>query len=110
MEPKLVKIFNEDQENYFKFEIKDQNSFEDERILSQFLGELGFGNIEFKGDNPGIKKKYKERIGLHKFVENKQVKIHIIFAEKYLHLVIKCSLKNRKVIIKLIKKYFNFFT
>ena len=113
MKPKLIKSFNKEEENYFKFEIKNKDSSVYEEILVKFLEELGFERPFFPkigtSGNDFIDKTYKQRIGFYKFLEDKKFKIHVIFSADCLTLVIKCSQENRNILIKLLEKHFNSF-
>jgi len=115
MKLKLVKYFNQEEENYFKFEIRHKDSPAYEKILVNFLEELGFDKpfypkISNKSEEEDFTDKtYEQRIGFHKFLENKEFKIHAIFSENHLNVVVKCSQDNRKKFVKLLKKHFDLF-
>ena len=115
MKPKLVNSFNKDEENYLKFEVKYIDSSAYEEVLVKFLEELGFikpfyPKISNKSEEEDFTKKtYKQRIGFHKFLENEKFKIHVIFSEDHLNLVLKCSQKNKNAFVKLLGKHFDLF-
>jgi hypothetical protein len=111
MKPKIIKLFNQKEENYFKFTV-DKNSFEAEDSTIQFLKELGFKRPFYpkfsnkSEDEEFSKQRYKNRVGLYKFLENKSFKIHIIFSEDGINMIVRCNQANRKILNKSLEKFF----
>lgn len=101
----IASMLNDEEENYIKIKINDINSKKYIEILIDFLDDLGTNYHLFDEDIRCLSEKYKEWIGSHHYFRTKGYIIHIIFAEKYLHLIIKCNLNNRNKLIKILEKY-----
>ena len=104
---KLSSIFNEDEENYLKINVIDNNSEDYIKTIIKILNELEIS--EFLQSEPEIQSaKYKDWIGTHEFLKNKKYLIHILLEESYIHLIFKCSIDNRKKLMEIIQKYCSF--
>lgn len=106
---RLVGIGNWDNENFIRIKA-DKKSSAIPRLLDSFLIELGFKSFSEKyryGKNDNFRKKilYKYYILEHEFFENKEYKIHLIFEEKYIYIILKTSLENREKMMDKIMKY-----
>jgi len=99
---KLTEIFNRGEENYFKIKIENENSEEYIKGLIEFLEKLGVSD-HLDAEPEILSAKYKKWIGRHQFFRTKNYAIFIIFGEKNLHLVVRCSLENRKNLLKFLK-------
>jgi len=110
MKSKLVKVFNQGEENYFKLNIGSKSSLEFKKCLSDFLEDIGFKNPffqKFAKEGPySLKNNPAALRDFHKFFENETFKIHIMFSEEYLHMVVKCSKGGRQELNRFIKKHF----
>lgn len=112
MKPRLVKSFNEGEENYLKFEVK----YTDSPIVMYAIKDL------FKGlnlQNPFSRKdtdaryknisKYKDIVGVHRYFNSDKFKIHLICSERNFHIVVKCSSEDRRVLTEQVEKHFDLF-
>ncbi|MEA3430609.1 MAG: hypothetical protein U9R08_05030 [Nanoarchaeota archaeon] len=115
MKPKLVKMFNSGDENYFRLQIEYKDSYAYEEILIEFFKEVGFEKSLYskdriyKNEEDHFKRKtYKEWMGRQIFLENANYKIHVIF-DDYLHMVVKCEESGREKMVALMKKHFDQF-
>lgn len=99
---KLAGIFNEGEENHIKIKIEDVNS---EKYIKKLIGLLNDLKIShYLNAEPEIQStKYKRWIGGHTFYKTKDYIIHIIFGKDYLHLIVRCSLRKRKELLKFLK-------
>ena len=108
---KILAMSNHKNHNFFKFKI---DSNEDESKTTQYLDFI----IELC-NQLNIKQyldldleiqplDYKYWRGTHQFVENSKFKIHILFEENYVNMIVICSFENRKKLIEILRKHCNF--
>lgn len=104
----LVGLSNWEDENYIRFRASKNNK-QILKSLDLFLGELDIQSKlsceENEETGRQIRHKYKKVIGNHHFFKSKKYKLHVVFGENRIHLIIKTDLKNRKELSKNPMKY-----
>jgi len=104
---KLLKVFNQDKENYFKIKVLDKESEDYIKTTIELLNKLNISsNLESEPQTNSCK--YKDWIGCHEFKKGDKYKLHMIFEENNIHLIVKCSIKNREELMKVVKECFEF--
>ncbi|MBU2639393.1 MAG: hypothetical protein KKG75_01660 [Nanoarchaeota archaeon] len=96
---KIVGIFNNKDENYFKIKIEDIKSERYLLWLIKLLGDLKISH-HLDAEPQILSAKYKGWIERHEFFRKRGYVIHIIFTKEYLYLIVKCSLKKRQEFLK----------
>lgn len=104
----ITASFNDDNENYFKIGVDDPENKKYILTLIKLLNNLKIAHL-LNAEPEILSAKYKEWIGRHEFFRTNKYVIHIIFTEATIHLLIKCSLKQRENVIAALKKYCFFF-
>ena len=104
---KLVSIFNNKDENYFRIKIDKVKSKKIIENLIFVLNKLKIHNY-LDEEIEMLSTKYFGDLGNHQFFNDNGYIIHVIFGEKYLHLVVKCNLTRRKKLIKVLTQKFSF--
>jgi len=106
MKSTIVDIFNHGNENYFKIKIIDSKSTKYIEKLTNMITALQDQNY-LESEPEVLSTKYYKWIGRHEFYKTNKYIIYIIYEKDYLHLVVKCSLKRRQQLIKIINQFFN---
>jgi hypothetical protein len=112
--PKVAKVFNQGEENYFKIDLSDSPNGA-VGTMAEICKELNLDNpfaVRYSKQPDDLEcrpKTFEGRIGIHKYVENKNYKLHLIISEKFLHLVVKCSKRNRQKLQKIIGEKIRIF-
>ena len=102
---KIVGIFNDDEENYFKIKVEKNEIII--KTLIKILSELNISH-HLDAEPEILSAKYKEWVGRHEYFRTKEYILHLLFERDHLHIIAKCDLKNRKKFIKTLKKYADF--
>ncbi len=106
----IVGMGNWGNENFIRIKAR-KKSLEIPKLIDSFLLKLGFhshfNEKEYcRKDNwIATAARYKDNIGIHEFFQNRKYKLHVIFDEKYLYLIIKTTLKNRNEMVKRLMLY-----
>lgn len=104
MKTKIIEIFNNGNENYLKIKIIDKQSMKYIDNLAKIMAELQIQDY-LESEPEVLSEKYYKWIGRHEFYKTRNYIIHILYERDAIHLIIKCSLKDRKRLIKTINKY-----
>ena len=104
MKPKIIEIFNNGNENYLRIKIVDKRSTKNITNLARVFSDLKIQDY-LESEPEVISTKYYKWIGRHEFYKTKNFVIHILYEKNAIHLIVKCSLKDRERLIKTIHKY-----
>ncbi len=104
----ITASFNDEEENYFKLGVDDLENEKYIMMLIKFLDNLKVSHY-LNAEPEILSAKYKDWIGRHEFFRTDKYVIHILFSEKEMDLLVKCSLIERERMIKSLKKYYVFF-
>lgn len=91
---KVTETFSADGENYIRILVEDHDSDIYIKTLLRILDDLCISN--FLPDEPLVMStRYRDWLGMHTYIDSCKFSVHVIFEEKYMHLLVRCAEHNR---------------